>query len=68
MLASLVTIASTPDEMVYSVVKAAFENLEELKTLHPTLSRLDPKKMVTEGLTAPLHPGALRYYKEKGWL
>jgi TRAP transporter TAXI family solute receptor len=68
MLASLVTIASTPDEMVYSVVKAAFENLEELKTLHPTLSRLDPKKMVTEGLAAPLHPGALRYYKEKGWL
>jgi TRAP-type uncharacterized transport system substrate-binding protein len=54
--------------MVYSVVKAAFENLEELKTLHPTLSRLDPKKMVTEGLAAPLHPGALRYYKEKGWL
>jgi len=68
MMASLVTNASTPDDMVYAVVKAAFDNLEELKTLHPTLAKLDPKRMIGEGLTAPLHPGALRYYREKGWL
>jgi len=68
MMASLVTNASTPDDMVYAVVKAAFDNLEELKTLHPTLAKLDPKRMIGEGLTAPLHPGAVRYYKEKGWL
>ena len=68
MMASLMTIASTPEDMVYAVVKAAFDNLEELKTLHPTLAKLDPKRMIGEGLTAPLHPGAVRYYKEKGWL
>jgi TRAP-type uncharacterized transport system substrate-binding protein len=56
------------DELVYSAVKSIFEKLDELKTLHPALANLDPTKMVTQGLTAPLHPGALRYYKERGWL
>jgi TRAP transporter TAXI family solute receptor len=67
MMASLVTSASVPDAMVYDVVKAVFENLDEFKTLHPALATLDPKRMVSEGLSAPLHPGALRYYQEKGW-
>lgn len=67
-MAVLTTHAAVSDDMVYSAVKSIFENLDELKTLHPALANLDPKKMVTQGLTAPLHPGALRYYKEKGWL
>jgi TRAP transporter TAXI family solute receptor len=67
-MAVLTTHAGVSEEMVYSAVKSIFENLDELKTLHPALAGLDPKKMVTQGLTAPLHPGALRYYKEKGLL
>jgi TRAP-type uncharacterized transport system substrate-binding protein len=50
------------------MVKAVFENFDEFKKLHPALANLDPKKMVTDGLSAPIHPGAAKYYKEKGWL
>lgn len=67
-LAVLTTHAGVSDDMVYAAVKSIFENLDELKTLHPVLANLSPKNMITQGLTAPLHPGALRYYKEKGWL
>lgn len=68
LMATLMTNADVPEATVYAVVKAVFDNLDEFKKLHPALSRLDAKTMVKDGLTAPLHPGALRYYKEKGWL
>jgi TRAP transporter TAXI family solute receptor len=67
-LATLVTSANTPEESVYQLVKAVFENFDEFKSLHPAFANLDPAKMIKEGLTAPLHPGAEKYYKEKGWL
>ena len=67
-LATVVTSAKVPEATVYEVVKAVFENFEEFKKLHPALAHLDPKKMVKDGLSAPLHPGAAKYYKEKGWL
>jgi TRAP transporter TAXI family solute receptor len=67
-LATLMTSASTPDDMVYSTVKAVFDNFEELKQLYPALTSLDPKVMVKAGLSAPMHPGAAKYFKEKGWL
>jgi TRAP transporter TAXI family solute receptor len=66
--ATLVTGASTPDDVVYALVKAVFENFDEFKKLHPAFANLDPKEMVEVGLSAPIHPGALKYYKEKGWL
>ena len=68
LVATVTTSASTSDAIVYAMVKAVFDNLEEFKTLHPALARLDAKSMVSQGLSAPLHPGALKYYKEKGWL
>ena len=49
-----------------SVVKAVFENLDNFKKQHPAFANLDPKKMIVDGLSAPLHPGAVKYYKEKG--
>jgi TRAP-type uncharacterized transport system substrate-binding protein len=49
-------------------VKAVFDNFDELKKLHPALAALDPQHMIKDGLSAPLHDGAIRYYKEKGWL
>lgn len=67
-LATFVTSAKTPDDTVYAVVKQVFNNFEDFKKLHPALANLKPEEMVANGLTAPLHPGALRYYKEKGWV
>ena len=42
--------------------------LDEFKKLHPAFVALDPKNMIKDGLSAPLHPGAVKYYKEKGWM
>ena len=65
-MATFVTSADVPDDIVYEVVRAVFENLDDFRKLHPAFANLDPKKMVKNALSAPLHPGALRYYKEKG--
>src|SRR5690606_35682285 len=67
-LATFVTSASVPDETLYLIVKAVFYIIEDFKKLHPAFGNLDPKKMVKDGLSAPLHPGAEKYYKEKGLL
>lgn len=64
--ATFVTSAEVPDEVVYTVVKAVFDHLDNFKKLHPAFARLTPAEMVKDGLSAPLHPGALRYYREKG--
>jgi TRAP-type uncharacterized transport system substrate-binding protein len=63
-----VTSAKVPDQTVYAVVKAVFENFEEFKKLHPALANLRPQDMVADGNSAPLHPGAARYFREKGLL
>lgn len=67
-LATVVTSAKAPPETVYAMVKAVFDNFEEFKKLHPALANLKPENMIKDGLSAPLHEGAARYYKEKGWL
>jgi TRAP transporter TAXI family solute receptor len=67
-LATLVTSAKVPDDVVYNLVKATFDNFDEFKKLHPAFANLDPAKMTKDGLSAPLHPGAAKYYKEKGWI
>lgn len=67
-LATVVTSAKTPDDVVYQIVKSTFENFNEFKSLHPAFANLDPAKMVKDGNSAPLHPGAEKYFKEKGWL
>ena len=40
-------------------------NLDQFRKLHPALAKLTPESML-QGLTAPIHPGALKYYKEAG--
>jgi len=67
-LATVVTSSKVPAETVYQVVRAVFENFNEFKGLHPALAFLTPENMVKDGLSAPLHEGAVRYYKEKGWI
>ena len=67
-MATFVSSAKVPEATVYELVKAVFENFEEFKKLHPAFGALDPKRMIKDGNSAPLHPGAVKYYKEKGWL
>jgi uncharacterized protein len=67
-LATVVASSKTPADTVYQVVKAVFDNFDEFKKLHPALANLTPEAMVANGLSAPLHEGATRYYKEKGWI
>jgi TRAP transporter TAXI family solute receptor len=67
-LATVVASSKVPSETVYQVVKAVFDNFDEFKKLHPALANLTPQNMVKDGNSAPLHEGALRYYKEKGWV
>ena len=67
-LATVVTSSKAPAESVYQVVKAVFDNFDEFKKLHPALANLKPENMVADGLSAPLHEGAAKYYKEKGWV
>jgi TRAP transporter TAXI family solute receptor len=67
-LATFVSSSKTPNESIYAVTKAVFDNFDEFKKLHPALANLKPETMIKDGLSAPLHDGAVKYYKEKGWL
>jgi TRAP transporter TAXI family solute receptor len=66
--ATFVTSADVSDEVVYEVVKAVFDNFDRFKGLHPAFANLNEEDMITQGLSAPLHPGAEMYYQERGWL
>ena len=66
--ATFVTSADVPDDVVYQVVKAVFDNFDRFKRLHPAFETLSEEQMISDGLSAPLHPGAEQYYKERGWI
>jgi uncharacterized protein len=66
--AVLVTSSNQPDELTYAVVKAVFENFAVFRRLHPALSTLEIKDMVPSKAVMPIHPGALKYYREAGLL
>jgi len=66
--ATFVSSTKADPEVVYQVVRAVFENFDRFKKLHPAFENLDPAKMIKNNLSAPLHDGAVRYYKEKGWM
>jgi len=63
--ATFVTSAKVPDNVVYAITKEVFDNFEEFKKLHPAYSVLTKENML-QGLSAPIHPGAMKYYKEAG--
>ena len=67
-MASFVSSDKVPADVVYAMVSAVFENFEDFKKLHPAFANLDPKDMISSGMSAPLHEGAVKYYKEKGWM
>jgi TRAP transporter TAXI family solute receptor len=64
--ATFVSSAEVPEEVIYQVVKAVFENFDDFKKLHPAFANLTKEEMVSASLSAPLHPGAEKYYKEAG--
>ena len=66
--ATFVSSADVPDEVVYIIVKAVFDNFDQFKKLHPAFANLTPEEMITDSLSAPLHAGAIKYYKEQGWM
>ncbi len=67
-LAALAVGADTPDAAVYALVSAVFENFDAFRSLHPALANLEPENMIADGLAAELHPGAVQYYTERGWM
>ncbi|MDF1707971.1 MAG: TAXI family TRAP transporter solute-binding subunit [Paracoccaceae bacterium] len=66
--ATFVTSADVDDEVVYTVVKAVFDNFDRFKGLHPAFANLTEEEMIANGNSAPLHPGAEKYYRERGWI
>ncbi|AOF53118.1 C4-dicarboxylate ABC transporter substrate-binding protein [Rodentibacter caecimuris] len=66
--ATLVTSSDVDADSVYAIVKAVFDNFDRFKRLHPAFAHLKQEDMIKNALSAPLHEGAIRYYKEKGWL
>jgi TRAP transporter TAXI family solute receptor len=66
--ATFVSSSDVDEDTVYQVVKAVFDNFDRFKELHPAFANLTAEEMVKDGLSAPLHPGAEKYFKEKGWI
>ena len=66
--ATFISSTDVPDEVVYTVVKAVFDNFDQFKKLHPAFANLEESQMITDSLSAPLHPGAQKYYQERGWM
>jgi len=64
--ATFVSSTNTPTDTVYHVVKAVFENFDDFKKLHPAFGVLNKEEMIKDGLSAPLHSGAEKYYEEAG--
>ncbi|KJY89458.1 C4-dicarboxylate ABC transporter substrate-binding protein [Vibrio neptunius] len=64
--ATFVSSTAVPEDVVYNTVKSVFENFDDFRKLHPAFANLKKEEMVKDGLSAPLHPGALKYYKEVG--
>ncbi|ACL72640.1 TAXI family TRAP transporter solute-binding subunit [Thioalkalivibrio sulfidiphilus] len=66
--ATLVSSTDTSEEAVYHLVKAVFENFDTFKGMHPAFGVLEKETMVSQGLSAPMHEGARRYFREAGLL
>ena len=64
--ATFVSSTKTSEDTVYQIVKAVFENFDRFKRLHPAFANLKKEDMIRNNLSAPLHPGAEKYYKEAG--
>ena len=64
--ATFVSSTATSEDVVYQVVKAVFDNFDRFRRLHPAFANLNKEEMIKNNLSAPLHDGAVKYYKEAG--
>ncbi len=64
--ATFVTSAQVPEAVVYEVAKAVLGNLDAFRKLHPAFANLKAEEMIRDSLSAPLHDGAVKAYKELG--
>lgn len=64
--ATFVSSTQVPDDVAYVVAKAVLSNLDDFRKLHPAFANLKAKEMISDSLSAPLHPGAAKAYKELG--
>ena len=65
---NLITHEKVSEEMVYQLVKSVFDNFKDLQNENVLFNNFKIQQMIKSGLSAPLHPGAIRFYKEKGWM
>ena len=66
--ATFVSSTRTSDNTVYQVVKGVFDNFKQFRKMHPAFGNLQESEMIKDALSAPLHGGAVKYYKERGWM
>jgi len=66
--ATFVSSTNVHPDVIYAVVKAVFSNFGQFKRMHPAFGHLKEQEMIKDALSAPLHAGAVRYYKERGWM
>jgi hypothetical protein len=64
--AVLVTSSDQSDQLAYALVKAVFENFADFRRLHPALATLSIETMVPSEAVMPIHPGAMKYFREAG--
>jgi TRAP transporter TAXI family solute receptor len=67
-MATMVASTDMSEETAYEIVRAVFENIADLRKSHPAFANLKPDEMMKSGISAPLHRGAVKYYREKGWM
>ncbi len=63
----VVTTTGLSEDLAYKIVKNVFQNIEDFRRLHPAFAMLSVADMVNAADHAPIHPGAIRYYRERGW-
>ncbi len=66
--ATFVSSTRASANTVYQVVKSVFGNFKQFKKMHPAFGNLKESEMIKDALSAPLHEGAVKYYKERGWM
>ena len=64
-LATVVVSADMPEATAYAITKAVFDNFDDFKKLHPAIANITKEGSLL-GNTVPFHPGAVKYFKEKG--
>jgi TRAP transporter TAXI family solute receptor len=65
---AIVTTVRLPEAVAYEITKAVFENIDDFRHLHPDFATLLPADMVPRAGIVPVHSGAARYYRARGWL